>query len=326
MSPRQTRRSRRWLRVLAWLAGVTLLIALSVPVAIGVLLTRFAGTRPQDRVLRTTPADHGRSYRTVLLRTRDGVPISSWLLRAGSPAECSVVMAHGLFRSRRELLERGAWLARRRCRALAVDLRRHGESGGERTTLGFSEALDVVAGAEFLRREFPEDRLFLYGVSMGGAAVAGAGVRLSEPPTGVVLDSAFRSAPQVVDRYADLFFGLPPFPARDLTLIGMGLSARFWPWDLDVEALSARLGESGVPVLVIAGESDRRAPAADQLAVFRANGHPASRILRVGEAGHGRPCLVDGAACEAAISDFLGLDPEPDRGAREVPLPYDPGP
>lgn len=311
MNPR-----RRWLtRTLLALLAAAFLAALLFPVAAGALLSAFARTRPQDLADRRTPADHGVSYRTVGLRASDGVRISGWLLFAREPAGCAVVLAHGLFRSRRELLERAVWLSRNGCRALALDLRRHGESGGERSTLGAKEALDVEAGAAFLRRSFPGDRIFLFGVSMGGAAAAGAGVRLAAPPAGVVLDSVFRSAPAVVGRYADLFFGLPEFPTGDLALLGMRLAGDFRPRELDVEVLSARLGARGVPVLVIAGGADERAPAGDQAALFRANGHPASRLLRVEGAGHARACLVDAPACEAELNGFLGLgsvfyDPE----------------
>ena len=182
----------------------------------------------------------------------------------------------------------------------------------------------MLAGARFLRREFPENRLYLLGVSMGGAAAARAGAALAADVAGVVLDSTFRNVPEVVDRYAALLVGLPPFPAGDLTLLGLELAAGFEPGEMDVERFSARLGEAGVPVLVIAGDADRRAPLAAQTAVFRANGHPASRMVVVEGATHGRPCLRKPRACEAALAEFLAIPPE-DAG-RPAKLLYDPGP
>ena len=322
MTPAGTRR-RKARRILCGLAALGLLVALSVPTAVGVLLASFSGTRPQDLQDRATPGDYGLSYRTVLLRSEDGVRIGSWLLRAHRPAGCSVVLAHGLFRSRREVLDRAAYLAARGCHALTLDLRRHGDSGGARTSLGFLEGLDVIAGASFLRRKFPGDRLYLLGVSMGGAAAARAGAAIADDVAGVVLDSTFRNVPEVVDRYADLLVGLPPFPAGDLTLLGLELAAGFEPRTMDVERFSARLGEAGVPVLVIAGDSDRRAPLGAQAAVFRANGHPGSRMIVVEGATHGRPCLLKPRACEAALAEFLDL---PRKGAGAPPkLLYDPG-
>ncbi len=323
MTPAGNRR-RKARRILCGVGAAVLLVALSLPTAVGVLLASFSGTRPQDLEDRAAPGDYGVSYRTVLLRSEDGVRLGSWLLRAPDPAGCSVVLAHGLFRSRREVLGRAAYLAARGCHALTLDLRRHGDSGGRRTSLGYLEGLDVLAGARFLRREFPENRLYLLGVSMGGAAAARAGAALAADVAGVVLDSTFRNVPEVVDRYAALLVGLPPFPAGDLTLLGLELAAGFEPREMDVERFSARLGEAGVPVLVIAGDADRRAPLAAQTAVFRANGHPESRMVVVEGATHGRPCLREPRACEAALAEFLALPPE--EAGTPAKLLYDPGP
>ena len=317
-------RRRKARRILLGLAAFGLLVALSLPTAVGVLLARSSGTRPQDLQDRATPGDYGLSYRTVLLRSEDGVRLASWLLRAPHPAGCSVVLAHGLFRSRREVLGRAAHLAARGCHALTLDLRRHGDSGGTRTSLGFLEGLDVMAGARFLRREFPENRLYLLGVSMGGAAAARAGAAMAADVTGVVLDSTFRNVPEVIDRYAALLVGLPPFPAGDLTLLGLGLAAGFEPREMDVERFAAVLGEAGVPVLVIAGDRDLRAPVEAQATVFRANGHPESRMVVVEGATHGRPCLLEPGACEAALAEFLDLALE--EGVTPAKLLYDPGP
>lgn len=181
----------------------------------------------------------------------------------------------------------------------------------------------MTAGAEFLAWRYPENRLYLIGVSMGGAAAARAGVRLEADVAGVVLDSTFRNVPEVVDRYAELLFGLPPFPAGDLTLIGLGLAAGFEPRELDVEDLSRRLGERGTPVLVIAGDADRRAPLAVQRAVFRANRDPRSRMLIVEGATHGRPCVVEPEVCASALGEFLRL-PVVAAGT-SARLFYDPG-
>lgn len=301
------RRGRRWRRVVVCLAGILLLVALSLPTSVGAMLAGFARTRPQDLQNRANPGDFGRSYRTVLLESEDGVRLSAWFIRARKPSGCSVVLAHGLFRSRREVLERATYLAGHGCHAVTVDLRRHGESAGHRTSLGFLESRDVLAAARFLRHETPDDRLYLLGVSMGGAAAARAAVEIADDVRGLVLDSTFRNVPEVVDRYAELLFGLPPFPAGDLALIGLGLTAGFEPRDMDVENFSRRLGEAGIPILVIAGDEDRRAPAESQAAVFRANGHPAARMIVVEGASHGRPCLVEPTTCERALAEFLGF-------------------
>ena len=310
--PRRRSLRRRLLRAGLALLAAFVLVASALPVAIGALLTTRAGTRPQDRELRSTPMDYGLSFRTVALRAADGAAISAWVIRPagqGPGGGCAAVLAHGLFRSRREVLPRAAWLARSGCAVVTPDLRSHGGSARSRSTLGFHERLDVLAAADFLRREFPDRALFLLGVSMGGAAAAGAAAAAVPPPAGVVLDSTFKSAPAAVARYTTLLTGLPERGTTDLVLFGMRLFGGFRPRAMDVEALSRSLGERGVPILVLTGGRDRRAPPDDQRAVFEANGHPASRFVTVPEATHGRPCLAAPEVCEAAFGEFLALPP-----------------
>lgn len=323
---RRRRRLRR--RIVA--AGLVAVAGLPlIPILVGVALTRASGTRPQDLALRGTPADFGRSYRTVFLRTGDGVRLSAWHLPPGRPRGCSVVMAHGLFRSRQELLKRAVWTAERGCAVLALDLRRHGRSaaapGGREavTSLGHLESLDILAGADFLRRRAPEDRLYFLGISMGAAAAARAGAVAENLPAGVVLDSVFRSVPAVVDQYAVALFRLPRFPAAHLTRFGMRLSTGLAPDATDIIRFSRTLGRRGAPILVIAGREDIRAPATDQAAIFRANGHPDSRMLEIEGAGHGRPCLVAPDVCREEILRFFGVG---DRDGGRRPPPSLPAP
>ncbi len=298
---------KRVLRILGAGAVLALLAALSLPVGIGALLATRAGTRPQDRDLRTTPFDHGRSFRTVFLDTRDGVRVAAWLIRAAGPGDCAVVLSHGLFRSRREVLDRAAWLSGAGCEVVTPDLRKHGGTVGGSTTLGDRERYDVLAAHDFLAREFPRSRRFLMGVSMGGAASVAAASLAAPPPAGVVADSTFRNAPNVMDQYARVFFGLPSFPATNLARLGMRLAGGHSPSAFDVEALSRELGERGIPILVLAGTEDRRAPIAEQEAIFRANSSARSRFLPVAGAAHGRPCFAAPVRCRAALADFLDL-------------------
>ncbi len=306
-------RKRRLWKILGFGLLGLVVFALLIPVGVGILVSTSSGTRPQDRDLTSTPLSFGRAFRTVFFRSRDGVRISGWVLPASPDRDCSVVLGHGLFRSRHEVLERAAWLSRTGCHALVLDLRGHGASGRARTTLGYRERFDMLAGYDFMAREYRTRRRFLYGVSMGGAAAAGAALLATPGPGGVVLDSTFRNIPEIAGQYARVLFGLPPFPVADLALFGMRLAGGYVPANVDTEAFSRELGERGIPVLVIAGERDRPAPPAEQEAVFLANRSPDSRFLLVPGASHGRPCLEDPDGCRAALLAFFDPGEEQER-------------
>ncbi|HUG42635.1 MAG TPA: hypothetical protein VMN76_00215, partial [Acidobacteriota bacterium] len=68
-----------------------------------------ASTRPQDLALQETPADLGCPSESVEFRSADGVRLQGWLL-PGDEEKPAMIWTHGLFRSRREVLERSCRL------------------------------------------------------------------------------------------------------------------------------------------------------------------------------------------------------------------------
>lgn len=54
---------------------------------------------------------------------------------------------------------------------LAVDQRCHGKSDGEAITMGRMEASDIVEWSRMIAKRFPDEKIVLYGASMGGNTV-----------------------------------------------------------------------------------------------------------------------------------------------------------
>src|ERR1700741_4301045 len=99
----------RWRRILK--RTVITLIVVAVVLVFGIFpwglasLVTGAKTRPMDRNLTETPADFGAQFKDIEFQTSDGVKISGWLVPPGDK-HVIIIYSHGLFRSRRELLER----------------------------------------------------------------------------------------------------------------------------------------------------------------------------------------------------------------------------
>jgi alpha-beta hydrolase superfamily lysophospholipase len=106
-------------------------------------------------------------------------------------------MTHGLFRSRYELVERGVDLWKRGYGVLLYDLRRHGLSRAEFSTIGYMGRHDVEAALAYVRARAPGERVVLYGVSMGAAATLLAAAE-SDGVAAVVADSSFLSLTHTV--------------------------------------------------------------------------------------------------------------------------------
>src|SRR5688572_2661925 len=167
----ETPKPRRFWRILKRLLLTLIILVIIfiygvVPYGLARLVTG-AGTRSVDRQLTETPATFGAEFKDVEFQTSDNVKISAWLLPSRDK-KATIIFSHGLFRSRRELLERAIELWKSGYGVLLYDSRNHGASGGARVSLGYHERLDAEAAVRFLREEFKtSDRIVLYGISMG---------------------------------------------------------------------------------------------------------------------------------------------------------------
>src|SRR5258706_12202631 len=166
-----------------------------------------------------TPATFELPYEDVTFNAPDGVALKGWWVPAPN-AHGTVVLVHGLNRSRIEMVRKTPFLHEHGWNALLFDLRHHGESGGDSTTFGLKEREDVRAAIAEARRRSPEP-VVLWGVSLGGASVVMAA---AEDPSvaGVVCDSSYRDLPDTVRHHVALFRGfrwwlriVPPWPLTD---------------------------------------------------------------------------------------------------------------
>ena len=118
-----------------------------------------------------------------------------------------------------------------------------------------------------------------------------------------VADSPFLNIEHTVMHHLDLLFGLPRFPFGSSLLLAIELSAGFDRDDFDLEKAVARMGER--PVLIVAGEEDRRMSVALQERVFKASVSDASRFRSFPDARHGAAYRMHADAYEAMLMDFV---------------------
>ena len=131
-----------------------------------VSLFAFRGFKMTDKEnAGLTPASFKLAYEDVSFQAKDGVPLSGWWVPAHSPRG-TVVLVHGLNRSRIEMVGKVPFLHEQGWNALLFDLRFHGESGGKMRSLGFFEREDVHAAIDLARQRSPGP-VVLWGVSVG---------------------------------------------------------------------------------------------------------------------------------------------------------------
>ncbi len=282
---------RRLPRMVTIPLTVVLVVLVGFPYLLSFVVTK-ARSRPDERVRADTPAGMGAEFESVTFES-SGVQLSGWYLHSRTQG-ATIVMTHGLFRSRYEMLERGVALWKLGYGVLLYDLRRHGKSKGEFCTVGWTERRDVKAAADFVRSRAPFDKIVLMGVSMGAAATLLAAAEMTDV-SAVVADSSFLSFNASV-RNDTRNLGLPVIPFAPLmtyiTAFRMGFSVA----DFNIEQAVHR---TPTPILFIGGDKDVRMPVATTLdPLFKAGRNPLNEKYVVAGAAHGK-------AYEVATKEYV---------------------
>jgi fermentation-respiration switch protein FrsA (DUF1100 family) len=198
---------------------------------------------PQGRTLRK----YHIPYQAVDLITDDGVRLSAWYTPPKNGAV--ILLAHGYGEKRPEWVY--ALVARKGFGVLAWDARAHGSSGGDISTVGYLEVLDVKAALKYVLAQPGLYHVGAWGGSMGAATVIQAAAAFPEIEA-VFADSSF-------DSLDDEFNYLVPYPVINplakfiaTTETGIPLSA-VDPLD-DIAKISPR------PVYIVHSTGDAVAP------------------------------------------------------------------
>ena len=275
---------------------------------IGLLVaTRLSAPAPEP----VGPPPPGLAVEDVAFEGTDGVPLSAWWVppRPGSGPQRAAVLVHGWGGNRSdEYISKTAPLyAERGYGVLMLDLRGHGESGGERRTLGYEEVRDVRGALAWLEGEgFEPGKVVLHGWSMGGATVVrsapGAGV------AAVVEEAGYADLPLLLRDELPENSGLPR-AFNGGAFLAAKLFLGFDPWAVRPRMEAARLREEGVPLFVIHSTADETVPYEHAKLFKEANPDAGLWTLE----GYGHVEAHEHPEYEARLRGFLGSIFEQDR-------------
>jgi alpha-beta hydrolase superfamily lysophospholipase len=149
-----------------------------------------------------------------------------------------------------------------------IDFQAHGESPGEAITIGYLERHDVHAAVEFARREHPNERIGVLGISLGGAAAI-----LASPLKidAIVVESAYGDIKDALSNRLAMQLGLLVPIAEKLLLVQLGPRLGISPSDLRP---IAHVPDVGCPIFVVSGTADRHTTVAETQALFDAAPKP----------------------------------------------------
>jgi pimeloyl-ACP methyl ester carboxylesterase len=268
--------------------------------------TIAAGSKAH-KPLTKTPRTDGFAYRDVSFKTQDGISISGWWLppAKGQGPRGTILMSHGIFKNREQVLTRAEFLSAKGYQVLLFDHRGNGLSGESPVSGGVLEARDYSAGVEYLRsKHWLNKPLIFFGFSMGAMSALRASIQ--DPKVdAVIADSPLPNVKAYVSRrtIGGSFTGLPGFLNACLReydrLTGLSLSVK----DLDLTGVVQQLHEK--PVLYITGEKDDLARPAEVRNLFNATDSHHRRLVYIPDAGHDETYLKFPLIYEKAVTSFL---------------------
>lgn len=255
-------------------------------------------TRPAARVIGAAPADL--AAQTVRIATQDGGELVGWFA-PGAPGAGAVLLLHGVRSDRRQMLPRARALHAAGYAVLLVDLQAHGESSGERITLGAREGAGVVAALAFLRGAQPGERIGVIGVSLGAASLVLAHPRPA--PDAVVLESMYPTLAEAVANRMQTVLGPLGRHLAPLLLWQMPLRLGLHADDLRPIAAVAQLG---APLLLVSGREDHHTTWQETERIFAA-ALPPKALWPVEQAAHVDLYAAQAPAYAARVFGFLSV-------------------
>ncbi|MBI3460662.1 alpha/beta fold hydrolase, partial [Candidatus Acetothermia bacterium] len=280
------------------IVGVGLISGLAVAGWIGTDMV--VGNHPEWRKFTATPADYRLTASVVEFTSTDGIKLKAWWFVAQGTSRATVLLAHGNQSNRSRLLSRAAFLVKNGYNVLAIDLRAHGESGGNYQTPGYFEARDLLGAVRYVREVLKlKEPIVALGHSYGGVAAIHAAVQSPEI-SAVIADSAFMSAADVFYRYQKLAQNSPQVPFAVKMLMGlaqfppvygaMGVmfylrtGVSFDQKQADALPQIPKLGDK--PILFIAGDRDQIAPLENTQKMYEAAHSPKKQLWIAKGASH----------------------------------------
>lgn len=217
---------------------------------VGVVLSGVSIPRPRNLL---TPAKFNLLFSTHRIVNSNGETLEAWYL-AGRDDAPVVLMFHGYAVSKSTMLSTAQAFHELGLSTLLVDFYGSGGSSGSGTTIGVNESDDVAATVAYAKTVWPQRKIVLYGISMGGAAVLRAIAVNGVTPDAAIIEATFDSLLNTgKNRFRAM--DLPPSPFTELLLFWGSVQQGFNFFAHNPVEYAAQVN---CPTLVLHGEKDTR--------------------------------------------------------------------
>ncbi|MEN7547694.1 alpha/beta hydrolase [Rapidithrix thailandica] len=256
-----------------------------------VLFNGFENSRPKNR---SSPSQN---YQTIHIQGY--AELEAWYCQVENPLGI-VIMFHGYRGKKSRMINKAEEILKMGYNTLLVDFYGSGGSEGNSTSIGFHEAKDVIASYQYIQNHAAGIPVFLFGTSMGSAAILKAMESSDLQADGLILECPFGTLRQAVQNRFELT-GVPSFILSDLLLFWGSVQNDFWAFDHNPEEYAAHVA---IPTLMIYGEKDDKVKREETDAVFE-NLSGKKELLLLPNSGHTRFLRNHREEWKKSVGDFL---------------------
>ncbi|EDM44796.1 hypothetical protein SCB49_14530 [unidentified eubacterium SCB49] len=237
------------------------LIALFIVIVLAVALLAtfvlpYAIIKPQRLHIDIDPAEVSVHYSPVSIPFNGSSVLRGYLFKPKEELpKATLILVHGIGGSKAHFFSLAANLTKDGYATIVMDNRAHGDSDGEFVTYGYKEKDDISLIVQFLKEEYPNTKIGIWGKSMGGAIAMQAMAKDQNIDFGII-ESTFTNLEQIVYDYQKRFSGgIGVRFLTDYVLDRAGQIADFDPEKVSPEN-AAKLVKK--PVFIAHGDQDKR--------------------------------------------------------------------
>lgn len=196
------------------------------------------------------PKNFNLTFEEVTLETKDGVPIDGWFIPSAVPQKPALAILHGYPAEKGDMLFIANAL-HPNFNIILIDFRYFGKSGGDYTTFGTKERLDLGSALDFLEsRGFKKTGVL--GFSLGGATAIMQAIR--DPRIAAIVSYASFADLTVLGK--ETYRGLPII--REILVPLMKFWAKiFWGLDPNISPMTSA-EKLSIPILLVHTKHDEQ--------------------------------------------------------------------
>lgn len=242
----------------------------------------------------------GLPFQTVNIETADGIQLDCWDIPKDS-SKGSVIMFHGHGSNKGALQTELNAFHEMGFRVFMPDFRAHGKSGGNNTTIGMKEAMDVKAAYDYVASK-GEKNIILWGISLGSSTVTNAMHAYADlQPQKIILEMPFGSLPEAVESRIKIM-GLPPQPLATLLTFWGGVINGRWAFNMQPAEFAK---EIKCPAIILWGRRDVRVRETEVDKMFANLPNANKQLIKFDSSGHQSLCFNEHEKWMQAVGAFL---------------------